>query len=174
MNIETKKQIVQQLRERFERSRVVILTDYKGLDVEAMTELRTKLREAQVEYQVIKNTMIRRASEGTHVEAIKDEFKGPSAIALSFEDPVAPAKVLSDFAKKNDKLEIRIGVLEGKVLDLSAIKALSALPSREELLATVLSAMIAVPTSLVTALSDVPRRMVNVLQAIKDQKAEVA
>jgi large subunit ribosomal protein L10 len=119
--------------------------------------------------------MLRRASEGTDAELIKEEFKGPSAIALSFDDPVAPAKILTEFAKTNPKLEIRVGVLEGKVLDLASIKALSDLPSREELLAKVLSAMIAVPTSLVTALSDVPRRMVNVLQAIKDQKeAEAA
>lgn len=170
MGIESKKQFVEGLKERLERSTVVILTDYKGLDVEAMTELRAKLREAQVEYQVIKNTMLRLASEGTGVEAIKDSFIGPSAIALSYDDPVAPAKVLTEFAKDNDKLEIKIGVMDGRVLDLSAIKALSDLPSREQLLATVLSAMNAVPTSLVTALSDVPRRMVNVLQAIKDQK----
>lgn len=175
MNIESKQQFVEALRERLKKSRVVILTDYKGLDVAAMTELRSKLREADVEYQVIKNTMLRRAVEGTDVEVIQGEFKGPSAIALSVEDPVAPAKILTDFAKTNPKLEIRVGVLEGKVLDLTSIKALSDLPSREELLAQVLSAMIAVPTSLVTALSDVPRRMVNVLQAIKDQKeAEAA
>lgn len=170
MGIESKKQFVEGLKERLERSTVVILTDYKGLDVEAMTALRAKLREAQVEYQVIKNTMLRLASEGTPVEAIKESFVGPSAIALSYDDPVAPAKVLTEFAKANDKLEIKIGVMDGRVLDLSAIKALSDLPSREQLLATVLSAMNAVPTSLVTALSDVPRRMVNVLQAIKDQK----
>jgi large subunit ribosomal protein L10 len=170
LGIESKKQFVEGVKERLGRSTVVILTDYKGLDVEAMTELRAKLREAQVEYQVIKNTMLRLASEGTDVEAIKESFVGPSAIALSYDDPVAPAKVLTEFAKANDKLEIKIGVMEGRVLDLSAIKALSDLPSREQLLATVLSAMNAVPTSLVTALSDVPRRMVNVLQAIKDQK----
>jgi large subunit ribosomal protein L10 len=168
--IESKKQFVKELKERLEKSSVVILTDYKGLDVEAMTELRAKLRQADVEYQVVKNTMLRLASEGTGAEAIKDSFIGPSAIALSYEDPVAPAKVLTDFAKDNDKLEIKIGVMDGKVLDISAIKALSDLPSRDQLLATVLSAMNAVPTSLVTALSDVPRRMVNVLQAIKDQK----
>lgn len=170
MNIESKKQFVKDLKVRLEKSCVVILTDYKGLDVEAMTELRAKLREAQVEYEVVKNTMLRLASEGTGVEAIKDSFVGPSAIAMSFEDPVAPAKVLTEFVKDHDKLEIKIGVMDGKVMDLSAIKALSDLPSREQLLATVLSAMNAVPTSLVTALSDVPRRMVNVLQAIKDQK----
>jgi large subunit ribosomal protein L10 len=170
LGIESKKQFVEGLKERLERSTVVILTDYKGLDVEAMTELRARLREAQVEYQVIKNTMLRLASEGTGVEPIRESFVGPSAIALSYDDPVAPAKVLTKFAKDNDKLEIKIGVMDGRVLDLSAIKALSDLPSREQLLATVLSAMNAVPTSLVTALSDVPRRMVNVLQAIKDQK----
>jgi large subunit ribosomal protein L10 len=174
LKIEAKKQIVQELKERFEKSRIVIVTDYKGLDVATMTELRAQLKEARIEYQVIKNTMLRRASEGTHVEGIKGEFKGPSAIALSYDDPVAPAKILTEFAKKNDKLELKVGVLEGKVMDLSGIKALSALPSREELLAQVLRTMIAVPTSLVTALSDVPRRMVNVLQAIKEQKENQA
>ena len=113
----------------------------RELNKPAMTELRSKLREADVEYQVIKNTMLRRAVEGTDVEVIQGDFKGPSAIALSVEDPVAPAKILTDFAKTNPKLEIRVGVLEGKVLDLASIKALSDLPSREELLAQVLAAM---------------------------------
>ena len=174
MNIDDKKQFVQELRERLGKSKVAILTDYKGLDVSAMTDLRAKLREAQIEYQVVKNTMLRLASEGTDTELIKDHFKGPSAIALSYDDPVTPAKILTEFAKTNDKLEIKCGVLNGSAMDLAAIKALSALPSREELLATVLSAMIAVPTSLVRALSDVPRRMVNVLQAIKEQKEQQA
>jgi large subunit ribosomal protein L10 len=174
LKIESKKQFVEALRERLKTSSVLILTDYKGLDVAAMTELRRKLREAKVEYQVVKNTMLRRASEGTDVEVIKGEFKGPSAIAFCVDDPVAPAKVLTEFAKSNNKLEIRVGVLDGKKINIDNIKALAELPSREELLAQVLSAMIAVPTSLVTALSDVPRRMVNVLQAIKDQKEQQA
>ena len=170
MNIEDKKQFVQELKQRFEKSCVAILTDYKGLDVQTITELRAKFREANIEYQVIKNTMLRLASEGTDIEVIKDSFKGPSAIALSYEDPVAPAKILTEFTKTNDKLEIKIGVMNGKVLDFAAIKALSDLPSREQLLATLLSAMNGVPRALVTALGDVPRRMVNVLQAIKEQK----
>ena len=174
MNIEPKKQFVQQLNERFGKSKIVILTDYKGLDVSTITELRRQLREANVEFEVIKNTMLRLASDGTDVSLIKDNFKGPSAVAISYDDPVAPAKILTDFSKKNDKLELKIGVMNGKVLDLSSIKALSSLPSREELLASVLSAMIAVPTSFVRALNDVPVRMVNVLQAIKDQKEEAA
>lgn len=174
MNIEAKKQFVQQLHERLAKSKVVVVTDYKGLDVATMTELRRKLREANIEYEVVKNTMLRLASEGTGVSAIKEHFKGPNAIALSYDDPVAPAKVLTEFAKANEKLEVKIGVLDGKVLDLASLKALSSLPSREELLATVLSAMIAVPTSFVRALSDVPRRMLNVLQAIKEQKDQEA
>jgi large subunit ribosomal protein L10 len=174
LNIDDEKQFVQELREQLSKSKVAILTDYKGLDVSAMTELRAKLREAQIEFQVIKNTMLRLASEGTDAELIKEHFKGPSAIALSYEDPVAPAKILTEFAKANDKLEIKCGVLNGAAMDPEAIKALSALPSREELLSTVLSAMIAVPTSLVQALNDVPRRVVNVLQAIRDQKEQEA
>jgi len=174
LKIEQKQQFVAQLRDRMERSKVIVLTDYKGLDVETMTQLRSKLREANIEYEVIKNTMLRRASEGIGAEAIKDHFKGPSAIALSYDDPVAPAKILTDFAKANEKLEVKVGVMDGQVLDLDALKALSSLPSREGLLAMVLSAMNAVPTSLVLALSDVPRRMLNVLQAIKDQKEQAA
>jgi len=170
LNIEQKKQFVQDLKQRLGKCCVAILTDYKGLDVQTMTELRAKFREANIEYQVIKNTMLRLASEGTGVEVIKDSFKGPSAIALSYEDPVAPAKILTEFTKTNDKLAIKIGVMNGKVLDFTAIKALSDLPSREQLLATLLSAMNGVPRALVTALGDVPRRMVNVLQAIKEQK----
>jgi large subunit ribosomal protein L10 len=170
LNIEEKKQFVQDLKQRLGKCCVAILTDYKGLDVQTMTELRAKFREANIEYQVIKNTMLRLASEGTGVEVIRDSFKGPSAIALSYEDPVAPAKILTEFAKTNDKLEIKIGVMNGKAMDFAAIKALSDLPSREQLLATLLSAMNGVPRALVTALSDVPRRMVNVLQAIKEQK----
>ena len=170
MDIKQKKEIAQDLQGRFEKSAIVILTDYKGLDVAAMNDLRRKLREANAEYQVVKNSLLVRASEGNDVTLIKDQFKGPSAIALSYDDPVAPAKVLADFVKDNKNFEIKVGVLNGKVIDLDGIKALSSLPSREVLLAQVLSTMNAVPTSLVTALSDVPRRMVNVLQAIKDQK----
>ena len=174
MKIESKKQFVQQLHDRFTKSKIVILTDYKGLNVSSLSALRRSLREANIEYEVVKNTMLRLASDETDVSLIRDEFKGPSAIAISYDDPVAPAKILTDFAKENDKLELKVGVLNGKVLDLASIKALSSLPSREVMLATVLSAMIAVPTSFVRALNDVPVRLLNVLQAVKDQKEQQA
>ena len=170
MDINEKKRITDDLQRRLKKSTIVILTDYKGLDVSAMNALRRKLREANAEYQVAKNSLLVRASEGSDVTLIKDHFKGPSAIALSYDDPVAPAKVLTDFIKENKKFKIKVGVLNGKVVDFEGIKALSSLPSREVLLAQVLSTMNAVPTSLVTALSDVPRRLLNVLQAITEQK----
>lgn len=170
MDINEKKRITDDLQGRLKKSTIVILTDYKGLDVSAMNALRRKLREANAEYQVAKNSLLVRASEGSDVALIKDQFKGPSAIALSYDDPVAPAKVLTDFLKENKNLEIKVGVLNGKMVDFEGIKALSSLPSREVLLAHVLSTMNAVPTSLVTALSDVPRRLLNVLQAITEQK----
>jgi large subunit ribosomal protein L10 len=170
VKIEDKKQIVEDLKGKFASTQVVIVTDYKGLNVAQMTELRRKLSEANVEYQVVKNTLLTRASKDTDAELLADVFKGPSAIALSFDDPVAPAKVLTQFAKENDKLEIKAGVMSGKLMDLDEIIALSKLPSREELLAKVLSVMNAVPTGFVQALADVPRRMVNVLNAIKEQK----
>jgi len=170
LNRTEKKQVVESLHDSFSRSKIVILTDYKGLDVEHINELRRKLREAVVEYKVVKNTLIIRASEDTDAALIKDYFKGPSALAFSYNDPVAPAKVLTEFAKENEKLEIKIGVMGGKAISLDEIKALSALPSREVLLGQLLSVMNGVPTSLVRALSDVPTRLLNVLQAVKDQK----
>jgi large subunit ribosomal protein L10 len=165
-----KEKIVAELHEDLKKSKVVILTDYQGLDVSTINSLRRKLRDAGVEYKVAKNTLIKRASDDTDAGLIKDYFKGPSALALSYDDPVAPAKVLVDFSKENDNLEIKIGVMEGKVIDLDAIKALSALPSREALLGQLLSVMNGVPTALVRALNDVPVKMLNVLQAIRDQK----
>lgn len=170
MNLSEKKKFVEDLHDRLSRSKIVILTDFKGLDVGAMTQLRKELREADVEYSVVKNTLLTLASEETDAALIKDYFKGPTAIALSFNDPVAPAKVLSKFAEANDKFEIKIGVMNGKALDLGAIKALSSLPSREVLLAQTLAAMSAVPTSFVRTLSEIPRKMLYVLQAIKEKK----
>ena len=170
MKIESKKQFVAGLKERFEKSKVVILTDYKGLDVAAINDLRRKLRAESVEYQVVKNTLLVRAAEDTDVALIEDFFKGPSAIALSYDDPIAPAKVLTQFAKDNEKLEVKVGLLNGKVLDADAIKELAGLPSREVLLGQLLSAFNEVPTSFVRTIAEIPRSLLNVLTAIKDQK----
>lgn len=170
LNKSEKQQLVEELHQKFAESKIVILTDYKGLNVDKINELRRKLTESNIEYRVVKNTLLARASEDTDVALVKDQFKGPTAIALSYDDPVAPAKVLSEFAKDNDKLEIKGGVMSGKLLDVNAIKSLSSLPSREVLLSQVLSAMNGVPTALVRALNNVPQKLLYALQAIKDQK----
>lgn len=174
MNLSDKKNVVENLHDSFSRAKVVILTDYKGLDVDAMNGLRRKLRAEQVEFKVVKNTLIKRAAKDMDVALIDEHFIGPSALALSYDDPVAPAKVLTEFAKDHENLEIKIGVMDGKVLDLSAIKALAALPSREALLAQVLSAMNGVPTAFVRLLNNVPVGFLNVIQAIKEQKEKEA
>ena len=170
MKLEQKKTIVKDLQEKFSKKEILIVTDYKGLNVQDVNSLRRKLREAGTEYQVVKNSLLVRACKDTDVEILKDYFTGPSAIALSYDDPVAPAKLLTEFAKENKKLEIKVGVMNGKLLDLSKINELSALPSHEVLLGQLLSVMNGVPTSLVRALGDVPRKMLNLLQAIKEQK----
>jgi len=170
MNLEEKKKIVQDLHERFSRSKVIMLTDYKGLDVLKLNDLRKKLREVGSEYKVVKNTLLIRASHGTDAELVKDRFKGPVAVVLSYDDQAAPAKVLTDFSKENDALQINVGVMSGKIIDLVAINELSALPSREVLLAQFLMTASGISVGLVTALSDIPKRFINVLQAIKEQK----
>ena len=170
MRKEEKQQIAEDLRDRFSKVAIIVLTDYKGLDVKAMNDLRRKLRAEEIEYQVVKNTLLIRASEDNDVALIKDYFKGPNAIALSYDDPISPAKVLSQFAKENDKLEIKVGVMNGQVLDANAIRALAKLPSREVLLGQFLSALNAVPVSFVRTIAAVPRSFVGVLAAIRDQK----
>ena len=170
MNLEEKKRITQDLNERFSKAAVVFVTDYKGLDVAAINDLRRKLSEQEVEYQVAKNSLLIRASEGTDVALIKDTFKGPNAVALSYEDAVSPAKVLTDFAKNNKVFEIKVGVMDGTVIDSNQIKALAALPSKEVLLGMFVSALNSVPAGFVRTLAEIPRQLLNVLQAIKDQK----
>ncbi len=121
MNLTEKKKIVENLQDRFSKTSIVIVTDYKGLDVTTINDLRRKLREHGIEYKVVKNSLLIRAAEETDVALIKDWFKGPSAVALSYDDPVSPAKVLTQFSGEFKNLEIKTGVMGGKVLDLSAI-----------------------------------------------------
>ncbi len=172
MKIEEKKLIVEELHEKFSRSAVIIVTDYKGLNVDETNDLRGKLQEADFEYRVVKNTLLIRAAKGTDASLVEASYTGPSAVAVSYDDPVSPARVLTAFAKEHKALEIKAGVLKGKVLDLDAISALSALPSRDLLLSQLLSTTLGVPTAFVRALNDVPKRLLNVLQAVKEQRSE--
>jgi large subunit ribosomal protein L10 len=170
LNISQKQELVERLSKQLAEAEITVVVDYKGLTVLQMTELRAKLREAGVQIEVIKNTLMRRASKGTDSEVMIDLYKGPNAIVVSNDDPVAPAKILADFAKDNDKLEIKGAALAGKLLGEEEIKQLAKMPSKEDLLAQLVYTLNAVPTNLVNVLSGVPRAFVNVLNAVKDQK----
>ncbi len=170
LNISQKQELVERLSKQLAEAEVTVVVDYKGLTVLQMTELRAKLREAGVQMEVIKNTLMRRASKGTDSEVLIDLYKGPNAIVISNDDPVAPAKILAGFAKDNDKLEIKGAALAGKLLGEEEIKQLAKMPSKEELLGKLVCTLNAVPTNLVHVLSGVPRAFVNVLNAVKDEK----
>jgi large subunit ribosomal protein L10 len=167
-----KEKIVEALHEKFSKAKTALLTDFRGLNMSAISELRSQLRDASVEYQVVKNTLAARASEGTDMSLLKDHFSGPCAVALSYEDPVAPAKVLTKFSEENKALEIKVGIVDGRVIDLDGIIRLSKLPSEEELLAKLLMTLNAPITGFVTVLGGVLRNFMGVLEAIKCQKEE--
>ena len=167
---EQKAEIIEKIKDRAVRASIAVVTDFKGLTVEEVTSLRVKLHEQGVDYQVVKNTLARIAlTDGPH-ESIKDRLKEQCAVAFGYEDPVAAAKALVDYAKVNKKFVVRVASLQGKVIDAEGVKALSTLPSKPQLLAQVLGTMNAVPTNFVSVLANVMRGMLNVLTALKDKK----
>ncbi|SDK58388.1 50S ribosomal protein L10 [Sediminibacillus albus] len=139
--IEHKKQVVTEIADKFRESQSTILVDYRGLDVSEVTELRTQLREAGVEFKVYKNTMTRRAAEEADLAELNDQLVGPTAIAFSNDDVVAPAKILNNFAKEHEALEIKAGIIEGSVATLEQIKELADLPNYEGMLSMLLSVL---------------------------------
>ena len=139
--IEAKQNLVQDIAGKFQAAASVVVVDYRGLTVGQVTELRKQLREAGVEFKVYKNTLVRRATEQAGFEAINEVLTGPNAIAFSNEDVVAPAKIINEFAKKNEALEIKAGIIEGNVSSAEDVKALAELPSREGLLSMLLSVL---------------------------------
>ena len=170
MDRRTKEQIVSELQEKLKEAKLGVLTSFSGMNVEKMEALRNALRKSNAELKVVKNTLLGIASKETDFSVLADHFKWPVAVVLSHKDPVGPTKVLIDFAKKNAELEIKVGVLDGKLLTKSDISALAELPGREVLLGKLVSVMAAVPTSFVTVLSGVPRSFVQVLNAYCDKK----
>ena len=174
MNREQKEAVVADVSERLARARAVVLTDFRGLKVEQMTELRHQLTAKGLDYMVVKNTLLRLAASGTPTEALLEGLEGPNGMAVGYDDPVDLAKVLTEFAKDNPKFEVKKGLLEGQVIDTAQVEALSKLPSREVLLAQLMGTMNAVPQGLVTVMAGIVRSLLNVLKAIEDQKAEAA
>jgi large subunit ribosomal protein L10 len=139
--IQEKQEAVAVIASKLVESSSTVVADYRGLNVAQVTELRKQLREAGIEFQVLKNSLVRRATEGTDFAGLNDILTGPTAIAFGKEDAVAPAKILNDFAKKNDALKLKGGIVEGKVVDMEQIKALAELPSRDGLLSMLLSVL---------------------------------
>ena len=139
--LEAKQAVVGEITDKLKAAASVVVVDYRGLDVSQVTELRKQLREAGIDFKVYKNSMSRRAAEAVGLEGLNESLTGPNAIAFSNEDVVAPAKILNDFAKKNDKLEIKAGIIEGVVASAEDIKALAELPSRDGLLSMLLSVL---------------------------------
>ncbi|WP_409296455.1 50S ribosomal protein L10 [Peribacillus sp. SCS-26] len=159
--VEQKKQIVEDIASKFKASKSTIVVDYRGLTVAEVTELRKQLREAGIEFKVFKNSMTRRAAESVELGGLNESLTGPNAIAFSNEDVVAPAKILNDFAKKHEALEIKAGVIEGNLATVEEVKALAELPSREGLLSMLLSVLQAPIRNLALA-----------AKAVADQKEE--
>ncbi|MEJ8555059.1 50S ribosomal protein L10 [Tepidibacter sp. Z1-5] len=140
--VELKGQVVSEIAGKLEKSSSTIIVDYRGLTVEEVTELRKKFREADVEYKVYKNTLVRRAAKQVGINDLNDEtLVGPNAIAFGYEDPVAPARVISDFMKDHPKLELKMGIVEGEFYGKEQIEEFSKIPSREVLIAKLLGSL---------------------------------
>ena len=139
--LEKKKQIVQEIADKFKESQTTVIVDYRGLDVAQVTELRKQLREEGVEFHVYKNTMSRRAVEAVELDELAELLVGPTAIAFCKDDVIAPARILNNFAKQNEELEIKGGVIEGKVASLEEIKELADLPNHDGMVSMLLSVL---------------------------------
>jgi large subunit ribosomal protein L10 len=172
VNRAQKEEAINHLREKADRAAIAIVTDFKGLKVEDMTQLRADLREKGVDYLVVKNTLARIAFGDTAHTILSKELKECCAVAFGYDDPVVAAKVLVEFTKKNKKFSMRYGSLEGTFLDEAAIRDLSSLPGKPELIAKVLGTMNAVPTQFVGLFANMLRNLLYALTAIKDQKSE--
>ena len=171
---EKKVKVVAEVKEDLSNAKAAIVTDYRGLNVEQMTTLRRALRAESVKYTVLKNTLVRLAAHELGYADLDPYLEGPTAIAFSFEDPVAPAKVLSKFAREFDKLELKGGLLEGELIDPTRIKALAALPPRDVLLGQVAGAFASPMTGFAGAAQALLRKFVGTLDAVREQKAAEA
>jgi large subunit ribosomal protein L10 len=166
-----KEALVSDIKQKLETSKTVVLADYRGLNVAEVTELRKKMREAGIDYKVLKNTMTSRAAKAANIEGLDQYLSGPIALAFSYNDYTAPAKILSEFAKNHKNLELKAGILDGKVIDFEAVKNLADLPSREVLLGKVAGMLQAPIRGLVTVLAGPLRNFAYAVEAIRKQKA---
>ncbi|GMG98130.1 50S ribosomal protein L10 [Tepidimicrobium xylanilyticum] len=168
--IEEKKQVVEEITDKVKKAQGVVLVDYRGLNVEEVTQLRRKYKEAGVEYKVYKNTLMRFAFKNAGYEEFNQFLTGPNAIAFGFDDPVQAAKITHEFAKQNDKLEIKAGIVDGKIIGVDEIKNLANLPSKEVLIAQALAGLNGPIAGFANVLQGTIRSLVYVLNAVKEKQ----
>ena len=174
LNLEDKKTIVAEVNEVAGKALSLVIADARGVTVEDMTKLRAGAREQNVYMRVVRNTLARRAVEATEYECTQDSFKGPSLLAFSMEDPGAAARLFKDFAKQNDKFEVKALSVGGELLGADQIERLASLPTREQALGMLANVTLAPVTKLARTLNEVPAKITRVIAAVKDQKQSAA
>ncbi|RMF18685.1 MAG: 50S ribosomal protein L10 [Gammaproteobacteria bacterium] len=170
IRLEDKKAIVAEVNDTASQALSVVLADYRGVASNDMAALRAKARAEQVSLRVVRNTLARRAVEGTEFECIKDALVGPTLLAFSMEDPGAAARIFKDFAKENDKFEVKALAVGGELLGADQIDRLAKLPTRDQALAMLMSVMMAPVTKLARTLNEVPAKVTRAVAAVRDQK----
>jgi large subunit ribosomal protein L10 len=173
LNLEQKQSVVAEITAQVASAQAVILAEYRGLDVASVTDLRSRARKSGVYLRVLKNTLARRAVKGTPFEKLADQMSGPLLYGIS-RDPVAGAKVLAEFAKGNEFFVIKGGAMPNAVMSAKDIKALASMPSRDELLATLVGTLQAPIAKLVRTMNEVPGKFVRTLAALRDQREQAA
>ena len=171
LNRQDKAAVVEEVSALVAQAQSIVVAEYRGLDVDAVTKLRKQARSQGVQLRVLKNTLARRAVGGTPFSGLSDKLVGPLVYGFS-SDPVAAAKVISNFAKDNDKLVVKAGAMPNFVMDEKGVKSLATMPSREELLAKLMSTMQAPIGQFVRTLNEVPARLVRTLAALRDAREQ--
>lgn len=174
LNLDQKKAVVAEVAEVAANAHSAIAAEYIGLTVEEMTALRVKARAENVYLRVVKNTLARRAFEGTDFECMSEAMVGPLVLAFSQEDPGAAARVISDFVKENDKLVVKLVSISGQLLDAGDIKRLASMPTKDQAISMLMSVMNAPLEKLARTLNEVPSKLVRVVAAVRDQKKDAA
>lgn len=174
LNLDQKKAVVAEVAEVAANAHSAIAAEYIGLTVEDMTDLRVKARENNVYLRVVKNTLARRAFEGTDYECMSDAMVGPLVLAFSQEDPGAAARVISDFTKEHDKLVVKLVSIGGQLLEAGDIKRLADMPTKDQAISMLMSVMNAPLEKLARTLNEVPSKLVRTVAAVRDQKQDAA
>lgn len=171
MNRKEKEHVVSDMSKEVEGLTAAVLTDYRGLNVEQLNQLRRRFREEKISYHVVKNTLMKLASKGTDLEKLIDYFEGPTAIAISYGDPTLLARILAEFMKSQPALEIKVGLIQGKVTTREEVKSLATMPSREVLMAQVLGGIQMAGGQLAGVIHSALQQVLGVIQARADQLA---